>query len=193
MRLRSKLLLQTVFVVVLLSITSGGVGFFYTNTVVNISSQLVEDEAIPVLKIKNLEKAVLEIWLRLILHSSTSNMDTMEQVEKELPQLEQKMTEYINNAADMYINRELFDSELDNLAEIENWQQFQTNWLNFSKVIKQALYLSQEFEKKAAMELILSGTVRTAYNQITTSLDKIVNTHQNHIEKLRTTALNTTR
>ena len=193
MRLRSKLLLQTVFVVVLLSITSGGVGFFYTNTVVNISSQLVEDEAIPVLKIKNLEKVVLEIWLRLILHSSTSNMDTMEQVEKELPQLEQKMTEYINNAADMYINRELFDSELDNLAEIENWQQFQTNWLNFSKVIKQALYLSQEFEKKAAMELILSGTVRTAYNQITTSLDKIVNTHQNHIEKLRTTALNTQR
>ncbi|MDM8565850.1 response regulator [Candidatus Halobeggiatoa sp. HSG11] len=189
MRLRSKLLLQSVFTIVLLSVVSGGIGFYYTHNVVNISSQLVEGEAIPALRIKQLEKIALEVWLRLILHGSTTNMDTMEQVETELPQLKQEMNTQIAYVGDRYINHVLSDSELDNIVEIENWKKFQTNWKNFTEVIKQALYLSQEFEKKEAMELILNGEVRTAYNQIVASLDLIINTHQEHIEKLRSAAL----
>ncbi|MCP4702184.1 MAG: hypothetical protein GY862_35795, partial [Gammaproteobacteria bacterium] len=65
MRIRSKLLINAVIIILCLIIV-GGIGLFYVHSVASVSMSLVDDQAIPLLKINALEKSVWEMRSRLI-------------------------------------------------------------------------------------------------------------------------------
>jgi signal transduction histidine kinase/DNA-binding response OmpR family regulator len=181
--LRSKLLLQTIIVVVFLSVTSGGIGFFFTYHVAHISTTLVETEAIPILKIKSLEKLLLEIWLRLILHSSVTDDETMQRVKQELLRLEQRLNQRIKPIAKRYLQTDT------NASGSQAWLTFQATEEKFIDIIHQVLNLSEEYEKQQAMQLAISGDGWTTYQQMTNSLSTLITSHQKRMEALRDSAL----
>lgn len=186
MYLRSKLLLQSIVVVVFLSVTSGGIGFFYTYHVAHISIKLVETEAIPILKIKGLEKVILEIWLRLILHSSVTDEETMQHVKQELSELEQKLNERMQQVALRYLQRGTADE-----SSRQPWFAFQETEVKFTDIIHQVLHFSDDYDKKEAMQLVISGAGWTTYQQMTDSLSTLIESHQKRMEALRDSALST--
>ncbi|BAP56246.1 signal transduction histidine kinase [Thioploca ingrica] len=184
MYLRSKLLLQSIVVVVFLSVTSGGIGFFYTYYVAHISMKLVETEAIPILKIKSLEKIILEIWLRLILHSSVTDEETMQRVKRELSELEQKLNERMKQVALRYLQMGTADE-----SSRQPWFAFQETEEKFTDIIHQVLHFSDDYDKKEAMQLVISGAGWTTYQQMTDSLSTLIESHQKRMEALRDSAL----
>ncbi|NJO16909.1 MAG: response regulator [Thioploca sp.] len=184
MYLRSKLLLQTIIVVVFLSVTSGGIGFFYTYHVAHISTILVETEAIPILKIKGLEKLILEIWLRLILHSSVTDDETMQRVRQELSQLEQQLNKRIKLIALRYLRADTDESSS------QPWFAFQETEEKFADIISQVLHFSEDYDKQQAMQLVISGAGWTTYQQMTDLLNTLIESHQKRMEALRDAAIN---
>jgi signal transduction histidine kinase/CheY-like chemotaxis protein len=183
--LRSKLLLQTIVVVVFLSVTSGGIGFFYTYHVAHISMELVETEAIPILKIKSLEKIILEIWLRLILHSSVTDEETMQRVKRELSELEQKLNERMQQVAMRYLQIDTADE-----SSSQPWFAFQETEEKFIDIIHQVLRFSDDYDKKEAMQLVINGAGWTTYQQMTDLLNTLIDSHQKSMETLRDSAIN---
>jgi signal transduction histidine kinase/DNA-binding response OmpR family regulator len=185
--LRYKLLLQTIVVVVFLSVTSGGIGFFYTYHVAHISTTLVETEAIPILKIKSLEKLILEIWLRLILHSSVTDDETMQRVKQELLQLEQQLNKRIKQVAIRYLQTDTDESSS------QPWFAFQETEEKFTDIIHQVLHFSEDYDKQQAMQLVISGAGWTTYQQMTDLLGTLIESHQQRMEDLRDAALDAQR
>jgi signal transduction histidine kinase/CheY-like chemotaxis protein len=182
--LRSKLLLQTIVVVVFLSVTSGGIGFFYTYHVAHISTTLVETEAIPILKIKSLEKLILEIWLRLILHSSVTDDETMQRVKQEIWQREQELNKQIKQVATRYLQQTDVDE-----SSSQPWFAFQETEEKFIDIIHQVLHFSDEYDKKEAMQLVINGAGWTTYQQMADLLSTLIESHQQRMENLRDAAI----
>ena len=203
MRLRSKLLVQTILLVAVLSTASGGIGLYYTYSVADISMTLVEDEAVPILKSKTLENLALEIWLRLLLHASVTDWDTMERVEQELPVLHELVEAGLDELTVFYeriensrahaghnhtIQQEDAAPDSGGQKETDRWAGVQAKWKDFLQSAAQVLELSQDYEKKKAMEAILRGENRSAYNEFSNALGGIIGTHQRQMEVLRDTA-----
>ncbi len=192
MLLRTKLLIQTIILIAVLSFAGGGIGLYYTHAVADISLKLVEEEAIPILDIKTLEKQALEIWLRLLLHSSVTNMDTMTRVEQELPQWQQAIDTQIDHISVFYQGHEDENgvNHQEQLGETQRWNSFRQAWQHFLKSSEQALTLSQNYEKKQAMQLIQEGEVWKSYQALSQPLEELVKQHQEHMNMLRDQAIN---
>ncbi len=57
---------------------------FFTNKTANVSLSLVETQALPILKINGVEKTAQMIFSRLVVHTSTSESEKMENIEAEI-------------------------------------------------------------------------------------------------------------
>jgi len=90
MRIREKLFINTIIIITCLA-TVGGIGFYYTHNVAQVSLSLLELEAIPILKLNKLENLTSKRWLKLIVHSGTSKLEVMQKLEQEVVQLDQQM------------------------------------------------------------------------------------------------------
>jgi signal transduction histidine kinase/DNA-binding response OmpR family regulator len=174
MRIRSKLLVNTLITLICLAAV-GGVGFYYTHHVAQVSLSLLETDAEPILKLNTLEQAISEKWLHLIVHSGTSDLDTMQQFEQEIAtQIQAIVQKY---ALD----------DMENAKHLKTLQMFQKNWQIFQKIAQQVLSLSQDFTKEDALRLIVQEG-RVAYDKTVVKLRDLVKQHTRHMEELRDTA-----
>jgi signal transduction histidine kinase/DNA-binding response OmpR family regulator len=184
MRIRSKLLINTTLILICLSVI-GGIGFFYTHHVASMSLSLIELEAEPIIEINELEELAWERWLRLVVHSGISEIETMQQLEQEIAQLDKKIIEHIQKLNQMY--------DLNNQAEAEahakRLQDFENNWQAFHQVAQKVLLLSQDFTKEDALRLIVKEGL-VLYNQAILDLRSTIKLHREHMEILRNEALN---
>ena len=182
MRIRSKLLVNTVVTIVCLAIV-GGIGFYYTHHVAKMSLSLVEIEAEPILKINELEASAWERWLRLIVHSGISDVETMLQLEQEMAQLELQIAQHIQAIEEIYMLDKVEAAE-----HIKTLQAFQKNWQLFHKIAQQVLLLSQDFTKEDALHLIIKEG-RVTYDKAISNLRELVKQHRQNMETLRDAAL----
>jgi signal transduction histidine kinase/CheY-like chemotaxis protein len=182
MRIRSKLLLNTFIIIICLSAVAG-IGFYYTYHVADMSLSLVELEAEPLLKINSLENSAWERWLRLIVHSGISEVETMQQLEQEMAQLELQIAKHIQAVADMYTL-----DKVEAAKHIKTLQTFQKNWQQFHKIAQQVLQLSQDFTKEDALHLIIQKG-RVAYDKAIANLRNLVKQHRQNMETLREAAI----
>ncbi|MDM8550980.1 methyl-accepting chemotaxis protein [Desulfobacterales bacterium HSG2] len=166
MTIRAKLLLNALITIVCL-IAIGGMGFFFTDRVANLSMNLVEYQAVPIIELKDMEKKAWEILIRMIVHSAVSEPDKMTQLEEEMNELNEKMflqiREYVGKVTDE-----------DCLKGI---QLFQKEWGKFDQIGKKALMLSRDFAKEEALGLIV-GEGRPAYDKALFVIRKHVAYHQ---------------
>ncbi len=183
MRIHSKLLLNstiTVFCLILI----GGIGLFFTHNVAHISMSMVETEALPIATIDELKNSVWEIWLKLIVHTSVSDVETMQQLEKEISVLENKITLQINILEKKYLTH--FENKSDHL---KNLQLFEEHWQKFQQLADKVLQLSQDFTKEDALNLILQKE-HEDYEQVIESLRSLITQHQTNMSILRNQAMN---
>lgn len=202
MRIRSKLLVNIIITVVCLGIV-GGIGFFYTRHVAHMSLSLVKIEAIPILEINKLEKTAWEMWLRLIVHTSVSEVETMQQLEQEIAQLEKVVAVQLRKIKQHYElenkhhqhheqfdNKEVFaQTEFDVTKHIKLLQNFQIDWQQFHQIADNVLLLSQDFTKEDALQLIIREG-RVKYDQAISDLRQMIDEHRRHMETLNQAALN---
>ncbi|BAP57442.1 signal transduction histidine kinase [Thioploca ingrica] len=191
MGIRHKLFFNTSIIIVCLGVV-GGIGFFYTHHVARMSMSLVEIEAVPILEINSLEESAWEMWLRLVVHTSVSDVETMQGLETEITQLEEKLKQQIIAVAQLYQTFDTTNSRLKLDGEQEHLQtlkQFQQNWQNFSEIAHNVLKLSQEFTKEDAVKLIVHDG-RVAYDGAIANLRTLIKQHRLHMETLRDIALN---
>jgi signal transduction histidine kinase/CheY-like chemotaxis protein len=182
MRIRSKLLFNTFIIIICLSAVAG-IGFYYTYHVADMSLSLVELEAEPLLKISSLENSAWEMWLRLIVHSGISEVETMQQLEQEMAQLDQQIAKQIQAVANMYTLEKVEAAE-----HIKTLQTFQKNWQQFHEIAQQVLQLSQDFTKEDALHLIIQKG-RVAYDKAIANLRNLVKQHRQNMENLRDAAI----
>ncbi len=182
MRVRSRLMVNTVVTIACLALV-GGIGLFFTNSVANMSMSLVEKEAIPILQINELETSVSERWLRLIAHSGVSEVETMQQLEQEIAQLDKQIVGQLQTIEETYA----FD-KTEAAFHVETLQAFRDNWQQFDNISQQILLLSQDFTKADALRVIIKkGT--PAYNKIMETIRELVEQHSKDMEILRDAAL----
>ncbi len=180
MRIRSKLLLNAVIVLSCLSIV-GGVGFVATTQVANLSTRLVEMEVVPLAKINKLEGLVWNIWLRLLLHTGVSEVETMQQLTQEIQHTVENITKLVQEIETIYRRSEEVATHQQILL------QFSKQWQELQPVVQKILQLSQEFTKEDALRLIVQEE-QTNYNQLIESLHQLSSSHRVQMEDLRKTA-----
>lgn len=193
MKIRSKLLLSSSIAIVCL-ILIGGVGFFSTNNVANISMALYEKQALPVIKINEVEKNAWEILIRLIVHAALSEPDKMRQLEQEIKKRFDSMPllieEYAKRVRDQSVNiPETGESSASSPAVS---QAFQNEWAQFEQIMKRALELSQDYAKEDAISLLV-GEGRAAYDRALTVIRKQVESHEQQMITFRNRATDSRR
>jgi len=114
MSIRNKLLFN-VLIAIVSTLIMGIVGFIFTSNVANVSLQLFDNEALPVIKINQMEKNLQGELLRLIGHVSTEDPDKMDQLTAEIGGLSQQLDSQIRDYQHMlktvhgYEKTQLFD------------------------------------------------------------------------------------
>ncbi len=182
MQVRSKLFLNTIIIIFCLS-TVGGIGYYYTHNVANLSLLISELEAIPILKINELEATAWERWLLLIKHSGISDYEVMQNLEVEMKELDKQIKVHLGAIDNIYT---LHEEEASEHARTLN--SFKSDWQQFQKIAAQILALSQDFTKEDALGLIVKDGTK-AYEKANTNLRNLIKQHRNNMEVLRDNAL----
>ncbi|MCP4696931.1 MAG: GAF domain-containing protein, partial [Gammaproteobacteria bacterium] len=167
----------------------GGIGLFYVHSVASVSMSLVDDQAIPLLKINALEKSVWEMRSRLIVHAA-SDEEIMQGMEQEIAQFEKKVFKQMK---DFEKNRheedtgEKADATPGEVSDSSELQAFRKNWELFRESVRQALELSQDFAKADAIQLI-NNEGREVFNTVLSSLNVLVDARHRDMKTLRDNA-----
>jgi len=191
MKVRSKLLINTAVTIFCL-ITIGGIGSFYTHNVAEVSYSLLEEQAEPIFEIHKLGEIAWQMWLRLVVHTSTTDMDTMQKLEQEIIQLKEELTrqmKVIEKLHDSHGHKKSTDKALDELHTVK-LNDFQKYWAIFWVKSQQILEFSQNFMKEDSAILIV-GEGRTAFNESLNSLKIMVNEHHDAMAVSSRRALDT--
>ncbi|MCP4698389.1 MAG: response regulator [Gammaproteobacteria bacterium] len=189
MGIRNKLLFNIIVVILCLGAV-GGTGLYYTHNVAELSEALVEDEAIPSLKVQELQELALKLWLSYVVHSSVSDAKTMQQMEDKIALLKKKTAEKIKEIEQIHQRlREHDDHGSRGQKGLEKeagyWEAFRKNWRDFEAHSKQTMSFSGDYFKDEAEQLILRGPGRTTYDKAGTALSEIVKIHHTHLTRLR--------
>lgn len=179
MRIQTKLSFSAVAATVCLVII-GALGFFYIQDIAKLSHKLVNEQAEPIVQANELEKATWEIWSRLIVHTSTSDFELMQNLEMEIKELEGISKIQLEQVSANYANTGLPQALME----------FQENWQRFQEKYAEVLQLSQEFSKSDGQNLLL-GPGRELFNQALSNLREEVNLHRQEMEHLRKQASTT--
>jgi len=182
MKIRSKLLINTVATIFCL-VAIGSIGSFYTHNVAEVSQSLVKEQAKPIFEINKLEEIAWQMWLRLVVHTSTPNMEIMAQLEQEITELEKELRKQMEIMENLHASREHKKSAEKALDEHHTLEltDFREYWATFWKNAQQILEFSQNFMKEDAALLIV-GEGREAFNESLNSLQKIVQEHHEEMD-----------
>ena len=175
MRIRSKLSLSAVIATGCL-ILVGAIGFFYIHDIAGVSHRLVDEQAEPIVRAAKLEKLAWEIWSRLIVHTSTYDIDSMDVLTEEISQLEQEAEARLADIEQLYSNV--------HAALPKEIPQFRESWASFREQSAQALKQSEEFFKEEAMALLVTSG-RELFYQSLDILHKFEDRHRKDMISLR--------
>ena len=167
MTIRSKLLFNALISIICLLVT-GGIGYFVTDRVAEVSMSIVETEAIPVSNINEVERNIWEIWLRLIVHTGLTEPEQIKTLDQELSDLNAKL-----------------ENTLKLMSKDEPaWiQAFRKEWASFSDISKEALELSRDYAKEESLQLLI-GKGRTVFNGILEMLHRDIKKHDQQMKRL---------
>ena len=160
MKIKSKLLLNAVISIACL-LLAGGIGFFFTNSVANISLSIVKAEAIPLVKVDEVQKTLSEVLRYLIIHSALTDPDGLKKVEQVLGEMTDKLGKEIAEYEDM--TRKSGAS-----AVSEHMAKFKQEWASFSKLKAEALRLSNAYAKEDSLRLLTSEGRKSADRMLET-------------------------
>jgi ABC-type transporter Mla subunit MlaD len=185
MNVRSKLLFNAIITIVCV-LGVGITGYFFTNKVANVSLSLFETQARPVLKINEAEKAAQVVFSRLIVHSNTSDLDTMEKIEQEIDELNGRLAKKIEEYKEIAGNQVENISKGEKSAEVSSasLNGFREKWNQFNQIAKEILELSRNFNKEEALSKIV-GEGKAAYDEAMSIMGDKINNHQQQMIVLR--------
>lgn len=167
MNVSSKLLLNAVISIVCVLVV-GLTGYFFTNKIANVSLSLVETQALPILKINEVEKTAQMIFSQLVVHTNTSESEEMENIEAEIKALYGQLSQEINQY------KKISDTS-------SKWlQAFQAKWNLFVQISVEILDLSQNFAKEDALGMTVAEG-KTAYDEAVAILQNKI---QNHYQQM---------
>ncbi|WP_103922692.1 methyl-accepting chemotaxis protein, partial [Candidatus Venteria ishoeyi] len=182
MQIRSKLIMNAVVTLACIGVV-GFTSFLITHNVTGISISLVDSKAVPIVKINKIEKTALEIWLRLISHNSTTDIDSMVQLEEEITQWQTVFQQQLES----FEKISGFDSQQNNATEdtaANSWQSFRSDWEAFNSFSEEILQYSQNYMKEYAQQLIV-GDAKSMYLKAMSALHKVVDNYTLQMEQLR--------
>jgi methyl-accepting chemotaxis protein len=169
MKIKSKLLLNAVISIACLLI-AGGIGFFFTNSVANISLSIVKAEAFPLVKVDEIEKTLSEVLRYLIIHSATTDPEALKKVEELIGDMTEKLGKEVADYQEMIRNTE-------SAAVSDYVAKFKTEWDSFSGLKTEALKLSNAYAKEDALKLLTSQG-RQSYDRMLETLHQCGLYHQ---------------
>ncbi len=169
MKIKSKLLLNAVISITCL-LFAGGIGFFFTNSVANIALSIVKAEAIPLVKVGEIEKTLSEVLRYLIIHSALTDPEGVKKVGQVIGEMTDKLGKEIAGYEEM--TRNAGSSEVS-----ERMATFKKEWASFSGLKAEALRLSDAFAKEDALRL-LTSTGRESCDRMLETLHQIGLYHQ---------------
>jgi len=175
MNIRNKLLLNALIAIVS-TFTIGIVGFLFTSNVANVSLELFDSEAIPVIKINQMEATFQGKLLRLIQHVNTEDPDAMDALAQEIRQLTQQLDKQILDYRQTVKHTRH--------GEPSSFKTFLDKRTAFNDISKQVIALSAEYKKTDASELTLSRA-KDAYDESSAALQAIIHAHQRNMLQLR--------
>ena len=172
MKIKSKLLLNAVISIACL-LVAGGIGFFFTNSVANISLAIVKTEAIPLVKVDELEKTLSEVLRYLIIHSAMTDPEGLKKVE----QLIGEMTDKLGRETAAY------EALTRNSPEISGrMAAFKKEWASFSGIKTEAMKLSEAYAKEDSLKLLTSAG-RESYDRMLELLHQCNLYHQESMNR----------
>ncbi len=186
MSIRVKLTINTLLAIIFLAMI-GATGFFFTNNVANVSLTLFETQAIPILKINDIEKTTQAILLQFITHISTQDPETMTQIENRIKELHAQLQEEIKEYEKVAGTETKQGSSETNTNRLNS---FQGDWLQFNEVGQTIVSLSSEYSKEEAFSLVLSEG-KDHYDQALNSLKTQIQFHHQQMMTLRDDAVST--
>ncbi len=169
MKIKSKLLLNAVISIACL-LFAGGIGFFFTNSVANISLSIVKAEAIPLVKVDEIEKTLSEVLRYLIIHSAMTDPDGLKKVEQSINDMTDKLGKEIADYEEM--TRKSGAS-----AVAGHMATFKNEWASFGMLKTEVLRLSSAFAKEESLK-ILTTQGRDSYDRMLGALHEIGLFHQ---------------
>ena len=174
MKIKSKLLLNGVISIACL-LFAGGIGFFFTNSVANISLSIVKAEAIPLVKVDEIEKTLSEVLRYLIIHSAMTDPEGVKKVEQVIGEMTDKLGKEIADYEEMIRNT-------GSSAVSEHMAKFKKEWASFSGLKAEALKLSDAYAKEDALKLLTSQG-RQSYDRMLETLHECGSYHQESMNR----------
>ncbi|MDM8549203.1 methyl-accepting chemotaxis protein [Desulfobacterales bacterium HSG2] len=178
MSIRSKLYLN-MFITIFCVVAAGCVGFFFTGKAADVSRSLFETEAVPALKINEIEKTAWEVLIRFVVHCSVSEQEMMEQLEEEIGRLNEQLVLQIGEY-ERITGKGEGESEDSPSASLKA---FQEEWKEFSRISGNVLELSNDYAKEDALRLI-TGEGREAYDRVLSALRTGIGSHEQRMAVL---------
>ncbi|MFA4875506.1 MAG: methyl-accepting chemotaxis protein [bacterium] len=174
MKIKSKLLLNAVISITCL-LFAGGIGFFFTNSVANISLSIVKAEAIPLVKVDQIEKTLSEVLRYLIIHAAMTDPDGLKKVEKVIGEMTDKLGKEVADYEEMIRNT-------GSSAVSESMEKFKKEWASFGGIKADALRLSNAYAKEDALKLLTSEG-RQSYDRMLETLHERGLYHQESMNR----------
>jgi methyl-accepting chemotaxis protein len=174
MKIKSKLLLNAVISIACL-LLAGGTGFFFTNSVANISLSIVKAEAIPLVKVDEIVKTLSEVMRYLIIHSAMTDPEGLKQVEQVLGEMTGKLGKETAEYEKMI-------QAAGSSANSERMATFKKEWDAFGKIKAEAIRLSVAYAKEDALKLLTSDG-RQSYDRMLEILHQCGLYHQESMNR----------
>ena len=169
MKIKSKLLLNAVISITCL-LLAGGIGFYFTNSVANISLSIVKAEALPLVKVDEIQKTLSEVLRYLIIHSAMTDPEGLKKVEQVIGEMTDKLGKESAEYEGMIRNT-------GTSAVSERMAAFKKEWASFTVLKADAMKLSAAYAKEDALKLLTSAG-RESYDRMLETLHQCALYHQ---------------
>ncbi len=183
MRIRTKLFGNAVLTGFFL-LAIGGIGYYYTDKVAQVSERIAEIEVVPVLQANEVTDDIWGLLERLIIHAGVSDWDMMQRLNDEAAELQKTIPKKLKALEAIYHGQKNKLSEIEIKEHLQQVQAVMTEWNAFDAITLQALQLSNEYTKSDAMQLVLNqGLIH--FDAMKTNLNALVDAHKHDIQKRR--------
>ncbi len=166
--IKFKLYLNALIVIVCM-ICVGASGYFFVSRVANVSELLFEKQALPVIKINEIEKVCQTIFAKIILHSSSSDFDRFSVIEADIEEFSKelvvKVGEYKKSVG------------TQNAPAVLLINSFDQKWNEFLSIKDDIILSSKSFAKEDALSKI-DNEGKIAHGEATKILRDILNNYQ---------------
>ncbi len=188
MLIRTKLLLNG-FITVACLAGIGGMGLFYIEKVVKEAQILVDQQAIPIVKIDRMNTLAWESWSTLIMHISSTDEVNMDTAQTALEKFDEELNSTHGELLKIYqsLNQVAIENNKTDQGHVDQIQFLLAQWQAFQKDAAEIISLSQDFAKEEAM-IVLTERSHKAFTQIHDTMVQLIDHHRANMYKLNETA-----